>query len=146
MIIRPATPEDHPALAELFLATRRETFYWIHSQTLEDFAEQTAGEAIHVAEDEGGELLGFISVWVEDQFIHHLFISPQHQRRGVGRALLEDLAARLPGPFTLKCFTANTRALSFYHALGWRDAGCGEVAEGSYLLLEWWPSRDSPAR
>ena len=146
MIIRESTEADRPALAELFLSSRAAAFTWADSSSLafDDFAEQTEGEAIHLAESSEGELLGFISVWEEENFIHHLFVSPAHQGKGVGRALLKNLAARRAGPFTLKCIAANSAALAFYRKTGWREIGSGSVAEGRYLLMEGQPARHFP--
>jgi ribosomal protein S18 acetylase RimI-like enzyme len=143
MTIRPAEPSDHPALAELFLVARNDAFTWADpaSHTRDDFADQTEGEAIHLAESSEGELLGFISIWEEENFVHHLFVSPAQQGKGVGRALLADLASRRAGPFTLKCVAANSAALAFYRKTGWREIGSGTVSEGRYLLMEWLPAR-----
>ena len=150
MRIRAAKKEDHPALAAIFLHARREYFTWTdpESHALEDFAEQTEGEAIHVAENDSGEILGFISVWEAENFIHHLFVSSDHQRKGVGKALLEDLASRRSGPFTLKCVAENGPALAFYSALGWRAVGSGTSPEGHYLyfLFAWHPAWESPIK
>src|SRR5690606_22466982 len=66
--------------------------------------------------------------------------APTQRRKGVGHALLLDLAKRLGGPFTLKCLLANASALSFYRSTGWRELGKGNTAEGDYLLLRWSPS------
>ena len=141
--IRPAHRSDHDALARLFLETRRATFHWRDPQVfqLADFAPQTEGEAIHVAESADGELLGFISVWLPDRFIHHLFVSPAHQNRGLGRALIASLHAWLPGPWQLKCTDKNTRALAFYESLGWREVGRGVSDDNheGYSLLEYTP-------
>lgn len=141
MIIRAAKEADHLALAELFLAARKASFTWgdPESFALGDFDGQTEGEVIHVAEDEHGRILGFISVWEAENFIHHLFVSPDHMKRGIGKALLEDLAKRRSGPFTLKCVLSNRGALAFYRKLGWRETGSGTTVEGRYLLLEWQP-------
>ena len=142
MIIRAAKKEDHAALAELFLQSRLQAFAWADpsSFALEDFVNQTEGEAIHLAEDGAGGVLGFISVWEAENFIHHLFVAPGQRRKGIGHALVSDLAKRRQGPFTLKCLLANASALSFYRATGWREAGKGNTAEGHYLLLRWDPS------
>lgn len=146
MKIRAARPEDEPALAEIFLRARIDAFSWATpgSHALEDFAGQTEGEVIHLAEDDDREILGFISVWEAENFVHHLFVSPGHQRKGVGKALLEDLSSRRNGPFTLKCIAANGAALAFYRKQGWRAIGTGTTAEGRYLLLEWRPPEASP--
>ena len=129
MRIRPALDADHPSLAELFLLARRDSFAWenVESFRLEDFAVQTEGELIHLAEDESGNLLGFISVWEPESFVHHLFIANGHRGQGIGRALLSDLQWRLSGPFRLKCVAANVDALAFYRRLGWIATGHGSV-------------------
>lgn len=145
MRIRTARKEDHPVLAEIFLRARMDAFGWAvpASHAWEDFAEQTEGEMIHLAEDEAGEILGFISVWEADNFVHHLFVAPEHQRKGVGKALLDDLSSRRSGPFTLKCVEENTAALAFYQMQGWREIGDGTTPDGRYLLLEWRPAEGS---
>ena len=141
MRIRAARKEDHPALAEIFLRARIDAFTWVppSSHALEDFAEQTEGELIHLAENDDGEILGFISVWEAENFVHHLFVAPEHQRKGVGSALLDELSSRRSGPFTLKCVAANGGALAFYREQGWRGIGSGVTSEGRYLSLEWQP-------
>jgi len=139
MKVRPAIDADLPVLARIYLRGRREIFPWQDHESfrLEDFAEQTEGEVIRVAENGAGEVTGFLSVWEPENFVHHLFVADGHRGTGTGRALLEDLRCRMPGPFRLKCIAANTAALGFYRRLGWIVAGHGEAGESPYLLLEW---------
>jgi GNAT superfamily N-acetyltransferase len=139
MLIRPALPADHAALADLYLRARLAAFTWrdpagFHA---DDFARDTEGELIHLAEESpGGAILGFLSLWEPENFIHHLFVAPAHLRRGIGHALLADLHERLPGPSRLKCLTANLPALAFYRKLGWTEIDRGHSADGEYLLME----------
>jgi ribosomal protein S18 acetylase RimI-like enzyme len=142
MFLRPAEASDHPGLAGIFLRAREASFTWLDPESLEldDFAVQTEGEVIHLAEDDQGRLLGFISVWEPEAFVHHLFIAPEHQRKGIGRALLADLQMRLAGPFKLKCMMANQPALDFYRMLGWTELEIGTTEEGDYFLMEWRPT------
>lgn len=149
MRIRPALESDHAALAELFLLARRESFDWEDTSRfrLEDFAVQTEGEAIYLAEDEeSGDLLGFISVWEPECFVHHLFIAQEQRGRGVGRALLSDLQWRMAGPFRLKCVAANEAALAFYRRLGWIATGHGSVNGIHHYVMEWGLLPDGFAR
>lgn len=137
--IRPATEDDHPALAEIFLASRQHAFPWEDhaSYRLTDFAAQTEGEIIRLAEDETtGRPLGFSSVWEPGRFIHHLFVDPDALGCGIGRLLLEDLAAWLPPPWRLKCKTSNRPAHGFYLHLGWRELSRADNATGEYALME----------
>ncbi|MDQ9557763.1 GNAT family N-acetyltransferase, partial [Serratia marcescens] len=69
---------------------------------LEDFDGATLGEAIWVAED-GGTLLGFVSVYREDNFIHNLYVDPHQPPRGVGSALLQAAQATFTATGSLKC-------------------------------------------
>jgi ribosomal protein S18 acetylase RimI-like enzyme len=93
--IRKAIESDIPQLEDLFLITRQKTFYWENPAKfkLEDYGQATAGETVFVAEDESGAIVGFISVWVQDHppFIHHLFVDPNHQRKGIGELLIRSL-------------------------------------------------------
>ena len=95
IIVRDAVAADTPALRELFLHSRRETFVWVPAGAFQpaDFDAQTEGERLRVAEDGSGRLAGFVSVWEPDHFIHHLHVSWPHHRSGVGRALLDRALA-----------------------------------------------------
>lgn len=136
--LRQATPEDSTALATLFLEVRRATFVWKNTSEfkLEDFEAQTLAETITIAENENGDLLGFVSVWEADSFIHHLFVAQSFQGRGIGRRLLESLTSWLPPPHRLKCAVNNPRAESFYRSQGWTEIGRGFSSDGPYVLLQ----------
>ncbi len=107
IIIRKAESKDSENLARLFLETRRKTFYWQDQSQweLEDFYKKTEGEVIFLAENETKTLLGFISIWEQDSYLHNLFIAPSHQRKGIGTLLIQSLFSWLPLPYTLKCVT-----------------------------------------
>ena len=134
--IRPATPADLPALRDLFLFVRRQTFDWQPPDAfhLEDFDTQTEGERVFVAEA-GDQVAGFISVWEPDDFIHHLFVDVGQMRRGVGRALLQALPGWPDRAYRLKCLSRNHAALAFYQSQGFIDTGRGVGDEGEYIVL-----------
>lgn len=138
--IRKVEIGDIPALETLFLVTRQHTFHWESPDKfkLEDFKQLTAGEIIFVAEDEDSGIIGFISVWNQDTpaFIHHLFVSPSHQRKGVGELLLRSLFSWLPLPYRLKCTAKNLDAIAFYLKRNWVEVDRGISEDGEYLLLE----------
>jgi GNAT superfamily N-acetyltransferase len=101
-----------------------------------DSARDTAGEKLLVAVTSDDLPLGFLSVWEPDRFIHHLYVHSEMRNRGVGKALLESLGAQVPAPWTLKCLTANDRALAFYTSQGWKKISSGVGDEGPYVVLE----------
>src|SRR6185295_8677621 len=108
-------------LASLFLESRRRTFHWkdpLEFQ-LADFEKQTTGEVVSVAVDQDEKIIGFVSVFESDRFIHHLFVHPDYQRNEIGRLLLGSLTRWLPRPYRLKCVAANQRACEFYRKNGW---------------------------
>ncbi|MCB0327457.1 MAG: GNAT family N-acetyltransferase [Bdellovibrionales bacterium] len=119
--LREMIPGDIGQLEKLYLQCRKETFHWIPSETfaLEDFRKDTEGEWTLVAEIEG-KIIGFASVWVQDHFLHHLYIDSQLHSLGVGQALLKRcLTSKLQKPARLKCVVKNTKACKFYEKQGW---------------------------
>ncbi|WEJ70119.1 GNAT family N-acetyltransferase [Pseudomonas sp. PSE14] len=137
MLIRPSTRIDIPALRELFLQSRQAAFSWKlpSAHTLLDFDRETDGEWQMVALD-GTRVIGFVSVWGADDFIHHLHVHPQFLRRGIGRALLQALPGWPMKPYRLKCVSLNTAALEFYYHNGFRPIGSGMADDFEYVLLE----------
>lgn len=65
-----------------------------------------------------GETVGFISLL--DTFIGGLFVAPQRQGLGAGRALVQH-ALSLKGELSLEVYTANGQALGFYRSLGFKE-------------------------
>ncbi|MBT0963959.1 GNAT family N-acetyltransferase [Denitromonas iodatirespirans] len=108
--------------------------------TLAEFLGGIEGEDVHVA-TLAGAVVGFVSVWVPERFIHHLYVSPAHQGCGVGSALLRACEARYGRPMSLKCVTRNLRARRFYQQRGWRCEGGGVGEDGPW---EHWYSPPGP--
>lgn len=100
-----------------------------------DFTQVTKGERITVAENRAGRIVGVVSVYEVDAFIHHLYVAASTHRQGIGGALLESLKPWLACPWRLKCVCANTQALAFYAAHGWVVEEESEGEEGPYFQL-----------
>lgn len=72
---------------------------------------------------EGEELVGFGRTIDDGQFyatVVDVVVSPSHQRHGIGRAIVEDLQARMKG-FLVVTLTASPDVQPFYRRLGWRN-------------------------
>lgn len=127
-IIRRADDADLNALLDIFNAARADAGCFrglpVDHGT---FAALVEGEAVFLAEVDGG-VAGFVSIWVADRFIHHLYVAPQFQSRGIGSALLRECQARHGRPLSLKCDVRNIRARRFYRNKGWlaRETGNGD--------------------
>lgn len=135
--IRPATPEDAPALQAIYAEAI------IHADWLPDnakqapcFAEVSTNEVVHVAVLNGGQLVGLVAVQAEDPFIHHLYVASQARNHGVGKRLLASLQPWLAKPWRLKCVSLNTRARAFYANAGWLEVSAGMSEHGAYVVLE----------
>ena len=122
LIIREHRTTDDKALELLFLVTRRKTFTSQPPENfqLSDYAESVAGEEMWVAEMDG-IVVGFVSMWVKDDFIHNLFVHPDWHAQGIGTALLKKAETRLKFPMELKVKLENLKACKFYQNHGWKE-------------------------
>lgn len=140
MIIRPATADDIPALADIAVAGYRMGFADIIGYDglarfgRDFFAARFTQEwpAIAVAAD-GITVLGFAEV--RDGTLDMLFIAPSVARIGIGGMLLAEAERR--GAMRLECFRDNRGARSFYEKHGWRATRhyCREFAGSEHDFL-----------
>ena len=128
---------DTDALRDLFYRMRLATFSWADTSqfNLSDFEKETENEHILVAYlDE--VLIGFVSVWVADNFIHHLYIDEPFQNQRVGSQLIDGVVKQFGYPLRLKCEEKNIKALSFYRKKGFIEKERGQSEIGTYILFE----------
>ncbi|WDF82598.1 GNAT family N-acetyltransferase [Lacticaseibacillus pabuli] len=121
MKIRAMIPTDRPQLRRLYLHTRQQTFTWEDpaDMRLQDFDQDTAGELVLCATNDK-HIIGFVTIWRDDDFIHCLFVDPNHQGKGIGQSLLNCALSHMKRPASLKCVAKNGSALSFYEHNGWQ--------------------------
>lgn len=133
--VQPARPEDGDALRRIYRDTRRAHFHWLDpdSLRLEDFDKASEGELVLTARVED-TIAGFVSLWEPDRFVHSLFVLPDYQHLGVGKALLAASEQALGLPLTLKCMQANDKALAFYRSQGWVVVQQVDGEEPHYVL------------
>lgn len=86
--------------------------------------------------EDNGQPAGFISL-VEEK-VCALFIAPEMQDKGIGRALLE-YAKTLRGRLSLKVYRENKRAFQFYKKCGFVAIGeeIDEYTGCMQVLMEW---------
>jgi GNAT superfamily N-acetyltransferase len=106
--------------AALYARAGTAAFTWrpVGHFTAEDFIRFAEEEEVWVA-FMGNALVGILSLFRADNFVHCLYVSPEAQRLGVGRSLVDHLRRQAGGPLTLKLDTPNTQAIAFYEATGW---------------------------
>jgi len=162
--VRVATVDDAPAMGRVMV----ESFLSAHRGQMPDAAYQKrvdewtpevsatawakalaelaggnpAGDVVLVAEDEGG-LLGLVSGGAAEGSdaaceIGALYVHPQRQGQGIGRALLRAAAGHLAelgyAELRIGVLSANSPARAFYEAMGGRETGQDTEDEEGYLL------------
>ncbi|MGD9508369.1 MAG: GNAT family N-acetyltransferase [Geminicoccaceae bacterium] len=134
LVIRTALVADVAACARLFAAGQQEIEPRAPPWRETEFGEQVTGEEILVAAC-GSEVVGFLSLWRPEAFVHFLHVTTSWRRRGVGRRLLCAARDEVRRPLELKCLAANRAALSFYRHLGWQPTGTAEGTAAPYVRL-----------
>lgn len=133
-MIRPATPQDIPTIAELIRALA-EYERLSHEVVLREaelhehlFGERRYAEVLLA--EEGGQVVGFalffhnFSTFLARPglYLEDLFVRPAHRGRGHGKALLRRLAQlaleRGYGRLEWSVLDWNTPAIDFYRSLG----------------------------
>jgi len=138
ILVLEAKQSNYEELREIFFAVRRDTFHWIEPKELKllDFDESTKDELILVAFIKN-KVVGFVSIWVPDKFIHNLFVLQDFQGKGVGTALVNEAIKRVGLPLTLKCVKSNTKAFNYYTSHNWKIEKEEMGNEGSYYLMRY---------
>ena len=140
LIVRPAVPEDAPALAELYLGSRAAAYpaiphgvhppddvrRWVTGWFGRDPATRTE---VWLAEDPGaGAPVGLLLV--EGDWVHSVYVAPGRTGEGVGTLLLDLAKSLSPRGLGLYVFESNHRARRFYARHGFvevrRSDGLGE--------------------
>jgi GNAT superfamily N-acetyltransferase len=145
MILRPATSDDAPALAGILRICFRVSLPFLpelHTPD-EDQAYMSARlatpEPVWVSVVDGAPA-GFITF--RDGWIDHLYVHPDRQGQGIGRALLAK-ALEDGRPKQLWAFRQNTRARRFYEARGFRPVeftdGAGNEEKTPDVRYLWSP-------
>ncbi len=133
--IRRVAPTELGHLARIYSAARIAAGCFAQpAADAPQFEALVTGEEISVAERDG-DVVGFVSVWVAEKFIHHLYVLPAAQGKGVDSGLLRFCTQEYGHPLSLKCEVNNVRAQRFYRNKGWfsREEGAGE--DGAWQRL-----------
>jgi L-amino acid N-acyltransferase YncA len=131
-VIRPATPDDAPAIAEIWNRIIRDTVITFTTAEKDTDAIATAiaeGMPYHVSED-AGRVLGFVTAFqfrggpgYAHTFEHSIHLLPEAQGRGLGRALMAVIEADLKARGVHSLFAGvsgeNEAGARFHAALGY---------------------------
>ena len=131
-MIRKATTQDQARITEVRNAVRENRLSPANIARVADTARWIFDNGTFWVWEQDGAVQGFAVADVRDGTIFGLFVHPDHEGRGIARALLplacEDL--RLAGHDVATLTTGpGTRAERFYRRNGWTDTGRRENEE-----------------
>lgn len=150
-MLRHARPEDADTLAEILRTAMRDAMPGLpelHTPA-EDlwFVREVVlpGQEVWVAESDG-VVAGFTALGTREgvDFMEHLYVGPEHQRRGIGSELMARAKVRRPAGFQLWVFQRNAGAREFYERHGLRlvelTDGSGNEEREPDARYEWAPT------
>ena len=118
--IRPFVPGDTSRVMEIWLSASEKAHGFIPMDYWRATAPLVEGEILPRADTRvyvrEGRVEGFLSL-IQGDHIGALFVAPECQGRGIGRALLED-RQKEKTLLTLAVYRENQRAVNFYRKLG----------------------------
>jgi GNAT superfamily N-acetyltransferase len=131
-IVRPATPEDAAAVAEIWRDGWRDGHLGLVPDSLvavrtdESFRTRAADRVGDTTVATlGGEVAGFVMVVADE--VEQVYVSSRHRGSGVADALLAHAERQVRenghGVAWLAVVAGNGRARSFYERMGWSDEG-----------------------
>ena len=147
--IRPAGPQDLPAIAGIYNWAVNQTYATIDSEPLDKeeiaswYEDHVRRNPLCVAEEDG-DVLGWARLlpWRQRGFdiVEDLvYVDPVHHGRGVGRSLLESLlgTAKELGYRTVVASVAtdNKAGLSLHKRLGFEEVGT--IRDAAYKFDRW---------
>lgn len=129
VVIRPVdTATDLKKLSDIWFAASLKAHPFIGEERLTEQRRLIEQEYLPKAETSvaclEGEAAGFISLL--GCFIGGLFVAPERQGHGVGRALVADALTR-KGELTLEAYAENAQAVRFYRTLGFQEVSRRDV-------------------
>lgn len=133
MQVRRARSDELGACADLYVRVLSETFTWLPAERhkRDDFLRAAREEEIYIAIEDGA-ILGIAGFYRPQNFLHSLYADTRG--RGVGKALVDHIAATVSGPISLKVQAPNLRAQAFYRREGFL---CTEHGRDPGADIDW---------
>lgn len=140
MFIRLAAAPDIPRLHEIRTAVRENALSNPNLISHADYSEFLFSRGKGWVCEIENEIVGFAICDLKEENIWALFVQPDHERKGVARALQKEM---LDWYFTQRNYVwlgtaPGTRAEKFYRASGWRENGMhGKEVKFEMTKAEW---------
>ncbi|MEJ0028000.1 MAG: GNAT family N-acetyltransferase [Rhizomicrobium sp.] len=123
IVIRPARAHEFDAVARVWMDSHVSTGLatgW--DATLADLRaripdEIARGWQLYVAELDG-RIAAMLAFRSHDNYLDQLFVAPEHQGKGIGKALLAFTRQHLPDEILLRTAVGNAKAIAWYEREG----------------------------
>lgn len=135
VMIRAMLPSDVPFAHAIRLRVRENRLSDPSVVTEQDYHDFMARDTMSWVHQLDGAITGFVMVDVEKQNLWALFVAPEHEGTGIGRALNDVMLAR----YFQRCdrlslsTDPDTRAAEFYRKAGYIETG--ETANGREIIF-----------
>ncbi|MDB5233012.1 MAG: N-acetyltransferase [Hymenobacter sp.] len=142
MLIREAQVADIPAYMEVRFAVRENPLNTPGLVTYADNMDYLTRRGKGWVAEVDHHIVGFAIADLQDHSIWALFVHPEYNQRGIGRALHDIMLAwyiSQTNETVWLCTAPGTRAEAFYRKAGWRDLGLRPGGEVKFelTLAEW---------
>ncbi len=123
IVIRPARADEFDAVARVWMESHVSTGLATGSDvTLAELraripAEIAKGWQLYVAELDGA-IAAMLAFRMADKYLDQVFVAPEHQGKGIGKALLAFTRQHLPDEILLRTAVGNTKAIAWYEREG----------------------------
>ncbi|MBO2009488.1 GNAT family N-acetyltransferase [Hymenobacter negativus] len=145
MLIRKAQIADIPLMTEIRLAVRENVLNNPALVTYDDYVDYLTRRGQGWVAEENGRMAGFAIADLQDHSIWALFVHPEYDCRGIGRALHDAMLAWYFAQTTEPVWLSTapgTRAEGFYRHAGWQETGRTKSGEVRFemSLTGWMPT------
>lgn len=137
MLVREAQVTDISMMSEIRLAVKENVLSTPGLVTYDDYVEFLTRRGKGWVAEIAGRIVGFAIVDLQDDNIWALFVHPNFDRQGVGRALHDTMLnwyfSQKNEPLWLGT-EPGTRAEVFYRKAGWQDMGVSANGEVKFAI------------
>jgi GNAT superfamily N-acetyltransferase len=149
MLIREATAADIPVLSNIRLSVHENVLSNPSLISAADYSDYLTQRGKGWLVEEGGEIVAFAIIDLAENNVWALFVAPQHERKGFGAALHDEMLDWYFGcteqPLWLGT-SPGTKAEKFYISKAWKIAGMRENGEIKFeMTMEDWLKQKSPS-
>lgn len=135
-MIREMLPSDVPVAHKIRLRVRENQLSDPSVVTEQDYQDFMARDTMSWVHELNGVITGFVMVDVEKQNLWALFVAPEHEGKGIGKALHDEMLAHYfqRGDRLSLSTDPDTRAAEFYRKAGYTEQGLN--SNGKELIFE----------